>query len=151
VGSWLDLSSAQQLFLLGGIAIAVGVYTYSKRVMLTVGNSLMHLNPVGALVVVVAQSLVLFIFSSTTLNHGLLSLGLPPIPLIPVSSAQAVVGAVMGIGLLKGIKGVRQIKWRVLIEIASSWVSTPIIAALISFVMLFIVQNVFSQQVYRND
>lgn len=148
VAGVFDFTSVQQLFLLGGIAIAVGVYTDSKPVMMTVGSSLMPLNPVAACVVVVAQSLVLYIFSSVELQHFLISRGLPAIPLIPVSSAQAVVGSVIGIGLVKGIKGARQIKWPVLIDIVSSWISTPIVAALISFILLFFVQNVFNQQVY---
>ncbi len=46
-----DISAVEQLFLLGAIAIAIGVFTYSKRVMMTVGGSLMTLSPVGALVV----------------------------------------------------------------------------------------------------
>ncbi len=144
-----DISAVEQLFLLGAIAIAVGVYTYSKRVMMTVGGSLMTLSPTGALVVVMASSLVLFVFSSKELSNFVASLGLPPIPLIPVSSSQAVVGAVVGIAMLQGIKGVRQVKWGVLGGIASGWVTTPIIAAVISFVLLFIVQNVFDQQVYQ--
>ena len=143
------LTSVQQLFLLGSIAIGVGVFTYSKRVMLTVGGSLMPLSPVGAWVVVISHSIVLFLFSSSDLEHLLVSMGLPPIPLIPVSSSQAVIGAVIGIGLLKGRRGVRQIRWRVLLKIGSGWVSTPIIAAVICFVMLFFLQNVFNQQAYR--
>ena len=144
-----DISAVEQLFLLGAIAIAVGVYTYSKRVMMTVGGSLMTLSPTGALVVVMGSSLVLFVFSSKELSNFVASLGLPPIPLIPVSSSQAVVGAVIGIAMLQGIKGVRQVKWGVLGGIASGWVTTPVIAAVISFVSLFIVQNVFAQQVYQ--
>lgn len=146
---WFTLSSIQQLFLLGGLAIAVGVF-YSKKVMMTVGNSIMPVNPVGAWVVVMAQSLVLIIFSSTDLVEFIVSLGLPPYPLVPVSSSQAVIGAVIGIGLSHGLAGARQIKWRVLLNIASGWVSTPIIAALISFFFLFFLQNVFQQQVYQN-
>ena len=88
-------------------------------------------------------------FSSTELSDFVVNLGLPPIPLIPVSSSQAVVGAVIGIGLLQGVKGIRQIKWRVLGGIASGWVTTPMIAAVMGFTLLFIVQNVFSQQVYQ--
>jgi PiT family inorganic phosphate transporter len=42
-----------------------------------------------------------------------------------------------------------QIRWRVLGGIASGWVSTPIIAFLISFTFLFFLQNVFNQQVYK--
>ena len=144
-----DIYAVEQLFLLGAIAIAIGVFTYSKRVMMTVGGSLMTLSPVGALVVVLATSLVLFVFSSRELSGFVASLGLPPIPLIPVSSSQAVVGAVIGIALLKGIKGARQVKWGVLGGIASGWVTTPVISAIIGFVLLFIVQNVFDQQVYE--
>ena len=144
-----DISAVEQLFLLGAIAIAVGVFTYSKRVMMTVGGSLMTLSPTGALVVVMSSSLVLFVFSSKELSNFVASLGLPPIPLIPVSSSQAVVGAVIGIAMLQGLKGVRQVKWGVLGGIASGWVTTPVIAAVIAFVSLFIVQNVFDQQVYQ--
>ena len=145
----LALTPVQELFLLGGLAIAVGVITYSKRVMMTVGGSVMTLSPLGALVVVVAHSLVLFVFSSSELSNAFVSMGLPPIPLIPVSSSQAVIGAVIGIGFLQGIKGIRQIKWRVLAGIASGWVTTPVISALIGFTLLFVVQNVFGQQVYQ--
>ncbi|GIT04468.1 MAG: hypothetical protein CM1200mP28_17270 [Deltaproteobacteria bacterium] len=45
VGSIFSISSIQQLFLLGGLAIAVGVFTYSKRVMMTVGSELITLTP----------------------------------------------------------------------------------------------------------
>ncbi|MFO8236728.1 MAG: anion permease [Prochlorococcaceae cyanobacterium] len=149
IAGLVRLSGEEQLFLLGGIAIAVGVYTYSRRVMTTVGGSLMALSPLAGLVVVVANALVLSVFSSPQLSALAVSVGLPPIPLIPVSSSQAVIGAVLGIGLLKGSRGVRQIRWGVLGRIASGWVTSPLIAALVSFVLLFVVQNVFDQQVYR--
>jgi PiT family inorganic phosphate transporter len=139
------VTSVQQLFLLGGIAIAVGVFTYSKRVMLTVGAELLPLSPVSAWVVVIAQSIVLFLFASEGLEHLLATAGLPTIPLVPVSSSQAVVGAVLGIGLLRGG---RNIHWRVLGHIGVGWVATPILAALICFVSLFFLQNVFDQKVY---
>lgn len=145
----LTLSAQGQLFLLGGVAIAVGVYTYSRRVMMTVGNSLLPLSPLGALAVVAAQSLVLFIFSSTTLSEAIARLGLPPIPLVPVSSSQAVVGAAVGIGLLQGWRGVQQIRWRVLRDIALGWVATPVVAGVLGSVLLFVVQNVFDQPVYQ--
>jgi PiT family inorganic phosphate transporter len=141
------LSSVQQLFLLGGLAIGVGVF-YSKRVMMTVGNSILPVSPVGAWVVVMAQSMVLFIFSSNDLLSFWVGLGLPAYPLIPVSSSQAVIGAVIGIGLTKGFAGITQIRWGVLANIGSGWAFTPIIAAAISFFFLFFLQNVFQQQVY---
>jgi PiT family inorganic phosphate transporter len=149
VGNLLTFTSVEQLFLLGGIAIAVGVYTYSKPVMMTVGTSLMPLTPLAAFVVVVAHSLVLFLFSSTDLQNLFIHVGLPPIPLIPVSSSQAVIGGIIGIGLIKGVKTARQIKWKVIGGIVLGWIATPIIGSIIGFFLLFIVQNVFNQQVYE--
>ena len=143
---WYTLSSAQPLFFIGGVAIAVGVFTYAKRVMATVGEGILELSPVAAFVVVSAHSIVLFLFASQGLESFLARYGLPTIPLVPVSSSQAIVGAVMGVGLLKGGRGIR---WRVLGGIASGWVTTPIIAAVLSFVSLFFLQNVFEQETYR--
>ena len=143
---WFKLSSAQQLFFIGAVAIAVGVFTYSKRVMATVGEGIFKLSPVAAFVVVSAHSVVLFLFASQGLQNLLIQLGLPPIPLVPVSSSQAVVGAVVGIGLLKGGRGIR---WRTLGGIASSWAVSPVIAAILSFISLFFLQNVFEQEVFR--
>ena len=142
----MTFTSVDQLFLVGAVAIAVGVFTYSKGVMMMVGDGLMPLSPVAAWVVVIAQSIVLFLFSSISLEHFLAGQGLPTIPLIPVSSSQAVVGAVIGIGLLHGGKGIR---WGALGSIASGWVTTPIISAVLCFVSLFILQNVFNQTVYH--
>jgi PiT family inorganic phosphate transporter len=138
------LSGEQQLFLIGGISIAAGIITYSEKVMKTVGNSLMQLTADAALVVVLAHSLVLFIFSSSTLSQFIESIGLPPIPLVPVSSSQVIVGSVLGIGLYRGV---RNINFKTLWTIVSGWVTTPIIAGVVSFISLFIVQNVFSIKV----
>ena len=137
-------SSKKQLFLLGGIAIAVGVFTYSKRVMLTVGNDLLKMSPVAAFIVVLSHSIVLFLFASQGISNFLQSMNLPSIPLVPVSSSQAVVGAVIGIGLLKGGK---EVKWGIAGKITIGWFILPVIAALISFVILFILQNMFNQNV----
>ena len=138
-------TAAQQLFLLGALAIGVGVFTYSKRVMMTVGNDLLPLSPVGAWVAVVAHSLVLFIFASQGLEAFLENLGLPTIPLVPVSSSQAVVGAVLGIAVIKGGRG---IQWQVLSSIAIGWVITPVIACAFCFIGLYFLKNVFDQSVY---
>ena len=45
VAGLFSFSSIQQLFLIGAIAIAVGVFTYSKRVMLTVGVGILPMSP----------------------------------------------------------------------------------------------------------
>lgn len=139
-----EINGTQQLFFIGGLAIAVGIITYSKHVMQTVGNTLMPLTPEAAFVVVLSQSLVLFVFSSQGLSDALVSIGLPAIPLVPVSSSQVVIGAIIGIGIYKGGK---QIKFNILGSISLGWISTPIAAGIITFFMLFFVNNVFQQDV----
>jgi PiT family inorganic phosphate transporter len=140
----LSFSGAQQLFLLGALAIGVGVFTYSRRVMLTVGSDLFKLTPVAALVVVFSEALVLFLFASKSLEQWLISHGLPAFPLAPVSSSQAVIGGIIGVGLVKRGRGIR---YEILGKITLGWIATPLVAGFISFVALFFVQNVFEQQV----
>jgi inorganic phosphate transporter, PiT family len=139
------LNGAQQLFFIGGVAIAVGVFTYGKKVMLTVGEGITEMSPVAALVAVLANALVLFLFASQDLERFLLGHGLPAIPLVPVSSSQAIVGSVIGIGLVRGGRGIR---WRMIGEITGAWVVTPIAAIVMSFIALFFLQNVFQQKTY---
>ena len=137
----LNLTGRQQLFLLGGLAIALGVLTYSRRVIETVGCSIFRLSPGSALVIVSATAIVMFLFSSVALSNWLAAHGLPQVPLVPVSSSQAVVGGIVGIGLVKGARGIR---YRILAEIAAGWVATPMIAGVLAFIALFFLQNVFN-------
>ena len=140
-----SFTGIQQLFLLGGISIAVGVFTYSKRVMMTVGSGIYQLSPVTAFIVVISSSLVLFLFASKGLKDFLVANNLPSFPLVPVSSSQSIVGAVIGIGIAKGGKNMNL---RVLGKISIGWVATPLISAVVAFIALFIVQNVFNQVVF---
>jgi PiT family inorganic phosphate transporter len=146
-GNSLILSANQQLLLLGGLAIATGVYTYSHRVIETVGRSLFRLSPESALTAVLSSTLVIFLFTSVRLEQWLLAHGLPALPLVPLSSTQAIVGAVIGIGIVKGARGIR---YKILGEIALGWIITPVIAGIISFIALFFLQNVFNQNVTIN-
>lgn len=139
------LNSTQVLFLLGGIAIAVGICTYSQKVIYTVGNTIMKLSPLMAWVVVVAHGLVLFIFSSQDLHDLLAAAHLPTFPLVPVSATQAIIGSVIGLGIAKGG---RDINWSIVGKIVVSFVITPITSALICYISLFFLQNVFQQVVY---
>lgn len=146
VAGVFSVDSTQLLFLLGGLAIAVGAFSYSHRVMMTVGKGLFRLTPVTALVVVIVEGVVLFLFSSQSLESWLLARGLPAIPLVPVSSSQAVIGAVIGIAAVKGGRGVR---YSVLGRVAGGWAATPLIAAVLAFLGLFFLQNVFGLAVAR--
>jgi len=142
------LNGTQLLFLIGGVAIATGIITYSKRVMMTVGSSIMNLSSETALIVVFSHSLVLFIFSSQNLSNLFVQIGLPAIPLVPVSSSQVIIGAIMGIALLKGGRG---IDYGMLGKIASGWVATPVIAGVIAFISLFFMSNVFNLTVTQKQ
>ena len=144
INTVMSFSKAQQLFLIGAVAISAGVFTYSRRVMGMVGKGIFKLSPVTAFIVVLSSSLVLFLFASESLRDFLISVNLPPLPLVPVSSSQAVVGAVIGIGL---VKGGRNIKFNSLGRIGLGWLTTPLIAGAICFVLLFFVQNVFNAEV----
>ena len=145
IAGLINLSGVQQLFAIGGVAIAVGVFTYSKRVMMTVGTEIYRLNPITAFIVVLSSSIVLFLFASQGLKDLLMSNGLPSFPLVPVSSSQSIVGGVIGIGIAKGG---RNINFSILGRISMGWLMTPLISALIAFITLFIVQNVFNQVVF---
>lgn len=142
----VPFTHAQALFLVGGVAIAVGVLTFSRRVMMTVGKDLFKLTPVAGLIVVAAHSIVLFLFASEGLRDWLISHHLPPIPLVPVSSSQTVIGAIIGIAIMKGA---RNVKYGVLARIAGGWAATPVIAGVLAFFGLFFLQNVFTLTVQQ--
>lgn len=143
---FFKLKDIQVLFLSGGVFIAIGTFTYSYRVIKTVGNDIFKLSPVAALIALLSESIVLFIFASQKLERLLISLGLPPIPLVPVSSSQAVVGGVIGVALAQ--KGWKMINYRLLIKIVMGWIFTPVSSGFLTFFSLFVMQNVFTQPVY---
>jgi len=105
------------LLLIGGIAIAVGAITYGKKVAQTVGKGITPLDIPAAFV---AQ------FSSAFGLHLFSVLG------IPVSTSSAIVGAVVGVGLVKGAKAISK---KTVITILLGWILTPCSAAVSSFVL----------------
>jgi PiT family inorganic phosphate transporter len=113
-----DLLSAQQAAWLGGVSIAVGVLTYSRKVMMTVGKGIAPLDPFSAFVVVLAEALTLHLFTQIG---------------VPVSSSQAVVGAVVGVGL---VGNMRTVSSGMLGKIAMSWLLTPLSAGLLAYLLL---------------
>jgi PiT family inorganic phosphate transporter len=145
LGNLFNFSSIQQLFLVGGLSIALGVFTYSRRVINTVGKGIFRLSPVTALVVVLSSSLVLYLFASQGIKDFLTDLDLPSLPLVPVSSSQAIVGSILGISLAKGGKNMN---FRVLGRIGLGWIFTPVASAVLAYIALFFMQNVFLQKVY---
>lgn len=103
--------------LIGGLSIGLGILTFSRRVMTTVGSRLVRLDPFSALVVLVAEAITVHFFTFVG---------------VPVSTSQAVIGAVIGIGILKGIRTVNK---RTLLSILSGWFLTPLVAAALVLMM----------------
>ena len=107
--------------LIGGLSIGLGILTLSKRVMETVGKKLVRLDPFSALVVLLAQSITVHIYTFIG---------------VPVSTSQAVIGAVLGIGLVKGISTV---SGRTLANILIAWLLTPAIAGFFATALDFVI------------
>jgi PiT family inorganic phosphate transporter len=138
------IPSLNQLFLLGALAMAVGIFTYSKRNIETVGGEIYTLNPITALASVLGSSIVLFLFSSQSIEKLLHNINLPALPLVPVSITQSMVGAIIGIGVAKGVTN---LNFKVLGKIGLGWLITPVASAAVCFVLLFFVQNVFQARI----
>lgn len=138
------ISGVEQLFFLGGLAIAVGIFTYGYNVMETVGTDLYKISPITGFVVVLAEFLVLTLFTSQMLESFLLNNNLPSFPLVPLSTTQAFIGAVLGVGLAKDPLS---INFKVLGRIAIGWGVAPVSAGIMTFISLFFIQNVFEQKV----
>ena len=103
------------LLAIGGVAIAVGAITYGRRVADTVGKGITPLDIPGAFVAQIASAFGMHLFSI----FG-----------IPVSTSSAIVGAVVGVGLVKGARSISQKTiWTILI----GWVLTPFLAALSAY------------------
>lgn len=139
---FISLDPSKILFFVGGIAIAIGVSTYSKKVMSTIGNNLYRFSPITALIVVLSVALTMFLYASSIIHNFLISNGLPAFPLVPISASQAIVGSVIGLGLAR--KNV-DVNFNQLGKIIVGWVVTPIFAFLISYISLYFIENVFLQ------
>jgi len=96
--------------LVGGVCICLGVVTFSRRVMDTVGKGVVRLDAFSALVVVTAEAITVHIYAMVG---------------VPVSTSQAVIGAVVGVGL---IRGARSVKLSSLRSIFLGWLLTPAVA-----------------------
>ena len=104
--------------LVGSFSIASGVLTYSKKVMMTVGKEITPLDEYAAFIAALSGAITVELFTQVG---------------VPVSSSQAIVGGVAGVGL---VKGVRTVNKRTLTGIGIAWISTPISAGIISYVLL---------------
>jgi PiT family inorganic phosphate transporter len=110
---------APWMLVVGGIGIVLGLGTWGYRVMETVGRRITQLTPSRGFAAVLAASTTIVIASR---------LG------IPVSTTHIMVGAVLGVGLARGIAA---LDLRVVRNIVVSWVATLPIAALLSIFFFY--------------
>jgi PiT family inorganic phosphate transporter len=110
--------SADAAALIGGLSIALGVLTYSRKVMETVGKGIVPLDPFSALVAVLAEALSLHLFTQIG---------------VPVSSSQAIVGAVVGVGL---VGDVQTVSLKMLARIGVGWIMTPVSGGVLAYLFI---------------
>ncbi len=109
---------------LGGIGIVIGLGTYGYRVMHTVGTKITEITPSRGVAADIAATATVLVCTRMSL---------------PVSTTHTLVGAIMGIGLARGLGGLNRNITR---KIFSSWLITVPAAALLS-IALFLVGRVF--------
>jgi PiT family inorganic phosphate transporter len=109
---------------LGGAGIVMGLATYGYRVMLTVGTKITEITPSRGVAADIAAS-------ATVLACTRLSL--------PVSTTHTLVGAILGIGLARGLGGINR---RIVSSIFGSWLFTVPAAAIMS-ITFFIIGRIF--------
>jgi PiT family inorganic phosphate transporter len=110
--------SAEVAALIGGLSIALGALTYSRKVMETVGKGIVPLDPFSALVAVLAEALSLHLFTQIG---------------VPVSSSQAIVGAVVGVGL---VGDVQTVSVKMLARIGVGWIMTPVSGGVLAYLFI---------------
>jgi len=107
------------VLMLGGVGIVIGLATFGRHVIATVGEKITHLTPSRGFAAELAAATTIVIASGTGL---------------PVSTTHTLVGAVLGVGMARGIDA---IDLRVVGRILASWLITVPIGALLSIIFFF--------------
>ncbi len=112
------------VLMLGGVGIVIGLATYGVRVIATVGKKITQLTPSRGFAAELAAATTIVIASGTG---------------IPVSTTHTLVGAVLGVGLARGIEA---IDLRVVVRIFVSWVITIPAGAFLAIIFFFVFKTV---------
>ncbi|HHO48690.1 MAG TPA: inorganic phosphate transporter [Desulfobacteraceae bacterium] len=116
---------------LGGTGIVLGLATYGYRVMMTVGTKITEITPSRGVAADIAAT-------ATVLACTRLSL--------PVSTTHTLVGAILGIGLARGLGGINK---KIVYSIFGSWMFTVPAAAIMSGILYVIGKLLFFDMVSR--
>ncbi|MCH8177442.1 MAG: inorganic phosphate transporter [Proteobacteria bacterium] len=114
------------ILLVGGLGIVLGLATYGKKVMATIGRKITELTP--------SRGFACELAASTTIVAAS-GIGLP------ISTTHTLVGAVLGVGLARGIGA---INLSVVGTIFMSWIITLPAGALLSIFFFFFFKGIFS-------
>lgn len=117
---------APWILLVGGIGIVVGLATYGYKVMITIGKKITELTPSRGFAAEMAAAATVVIASGVGL---------------PISTTHTLVGAVLGVGLARGIGA---LNLGVIGGIFASWVITLPAGAGLSILFFFFFKGVFS-------
>jgi PiT family inorganic phosphate transporter len=112
------------VLVLGGGGIVIGLATYGRHVIATVGGKITQLTPSRGFAAELAAATTIVIASGTG---------------IPISTTHTLVGAVLGVGLARGIDA---IDLRVVGRIFVSWVVTIPAGAILAIIFFFIFKNI---------
>jgi len=113
------------ILMLGGFGIMVGLATYGRRVITTVGSHITSLTPSRGFSAELAAAFTIVFASGTGM---------------PVSTTHVLVGAVLGVGMARGISA---INLAVVGRIFLSWVITIPVGAVLSIIFFFILKTLF--------
>lgn len=114
------------VLLIGAIGIVIGLATYGVRVIRTVGQKITHLTPSRGFAAELAASSTIVVASGTGM---------------PISTTQTLVGAVLGVGMARGLTA---IDLKVVRNIFASWVVTIPAGAGLSIIFFFLFKFIFS-------
>jgi PiT family inorganic phosphate transporter len=103
---------------LGGLAIVLGIVTWGYKVIQTIGSEITNLLPIMAFSAQLASAINVHIYTL----FG-----------IPVSTSHSIVGAIFGVGLVRGL---RVLNLKIMREIIVCWLATPFVSGVISFLVL---------------
>ncbi len=106
--------------LFGGAAIMLGIVTWGYKVIETIGSEITHLLPLMAFSAQLASAINVHVYTI----FG-----------IPVSTSHSIVGAIFGVGL---VRGTRVLNMRIMREIIICWLATPLVSGIISFLVLVV-------------
>ena len=114
------------ILLLGGLGIVAGLIMLGYRVIETIGKNITELTPSRGFAATLAAATTVVLASGTG---------------IPISTTHALVGAVLGVGLARGISSVNA---EVVGRIITSWIITLPVGAGLSVVFFYVFKSIFS-------